>query len=112
MERNYKYEYICESNGNIRATINRLKDLGYKYIVKATDKWLSGWSGTVTENKKHIHLIACYDVKELNAILADVNGDNTFNYVDWNYINNYSNIYAWTRGKSYTIRNDWTRAFK
>ena len=108
MERNYKYEYICESNGNIRATINRLKDLGYKYIVKATDKWC----GTVTENKKHIHLIACYDVKELNAILADVNGDNTFNYVDWNYINNYSNIYAWTRGKSYTIRNDWTRAFK
>ena len=94
MKRNYKYEYICESNGDLRANINRLKELGYKYIVKATDKWLSN-----------------YDNYELDKILADVNGDNSFNYVDWNYINNYSNIYGWTRGKSYTVRNDWTRAF-
>ena len=109
MKRNYKYEYICESNGDLRANINRLKELGYKYIVKATDKWLSNWGGA--ENRKHIQLIACYDLNELNAILADVRGDRTFNYVDWNYINNYSNIYGWTRGKSYTVRNDWTRAF-
>ena len=112
MKRNYKYEYICESNGDLRANINRLKELGYKYIVKATDKWLSGWSGTITENKKHIQLIACYDEQEKEAILRDVRADKTFNYIDWNYINNYSNIYGWTRGKSYTIRNDWTRAFK
>lgn len=111
MKRNYKYEYICESNGDLRANINRLKELGYKYIVKATDKWLSGWSGTITENRKHIQLIACYDEQEKEAILRDVRGDNSFNYVDWNYINNYSSIYGWTRGKSYTIRNDWTRAF-
>ena len=91
MKRNYKYEYICESNGDLRANINRLKELGYKYIVKATDKWLSNWGGA--ENRKHIQLIACYDVNELNAILADVRGDNSFNYVDWNYINNYSNIF-------------------
>ena len=109
MERNYKYEYICENNGDLRTVINKLKDLGYKYIVKATDKWLSGWGGA--ENTKHIHLIACHDNYELNRILADVRGDKTFNYIDWNYINNYSNIYGWTRGKSYTVRNDWTRAF-
>ena len=71
MKRNYKYEYICESNGDLRANINRLKELGYKYIVKATDKWLSGWSGTITENRKHIQLIACYDNYELDKILAD-----------------------------------------
>ena len=111
MKRNYKYEYLCESNGDLREAIKKLQDLGYKYIVKATDKWLSGWSGTVTENKKHIQLIVAYNVDELNKILADVKSDNTFNYIDWNYINNYSNIYGWTRGKSYTVRNDWTRAF-
>lgn len=110
MERNYKYEYICESNGDLKANINRLKDLGYKYIVKATDKMLSGWGGS--ENRKHIQLIACYDEFEKSKILHDVRTDNTFNYVDWNYMSNYKSIYGWTRGKSYTIRNDWTRAFK
>ena len=109
MKRNYKYEYICENNGDLRATIKKLQDLGYKYIVKATDKYLSGWGGA--ENKKHIQLIACYDSYELDKILQDVKNDKTFNYVDWNYISNYNNIYAWTRGKSYTVRNDWTRAF-
>lgn len=105
-----KKEYVCVSNENLKATVSKLKDMGYKYIVKACDKWLSGWGGA--ENKKHVQLIACYDNSELNAILRDVKNDNSFNYVDWNYISNYSSIYGWTRGKSFTIRNDWTRAFK
>lgn len=104
MKRNYKYEYICESNGDLRANINRLKELGYKYIVKATDKCLSGWGGA--NNRKHIQLIVCYDEREKDAILRDVRGDKTFNYVDWNYIDNYSNIYGWTRGKSYNERGE------
>ena len=111
MKRNYKYEYICETNGDLRTAINKLKDLGYKYIVKATDKMLSYCRYTITENRKHIELIACYDDKELDAILRDVKGDKTLNYIDWNYIDNYNSIYAWTRRKSYTVRNDWTRAF-
>lgn len=109
MKRDYKYEYLCESNGDLRKAIKKLQDLGYKYIVKATDKWLSNWGGA--ENKKHIQLIACYDSNELDAIKRDVERDNSFNYIDWNYISNYSAIYNWTRGKSYTVRNDWTRAF-
>ena len=109
MKRDYKYEYVYENNENLKQAIKKLQDLGYKYIVKANDKMLGGWGGA--ENKKHIHLIAAYDSNELDAILRDVRGDNSFNYIDWNYINNYSNIYGWTRGKSYTVRNDWTRAF-
>lgn len=109
MKRNYKYEYICESNGDLREAINKLRELGYKYIVKATDKCLSGWGSA--ENRKHIQLIACYDDKELYAIERDVLKDKSFNYIDWNYISNYKAIYNWTRGKSYTVRNDWTRAF-
>ena len=103
-------EYVCRTNENLKENINILKEMGYKYIVKACDKWLSGWGGA--ENKKHVQLIACKDNKELDAILKDVRNDNTFNYIDWNYISNYSNIYGWTRGKSWTLRNDWSRAFK
>lgn len=109
MKRDYKYEYVYENNENLKQAVKKLQDLGYKYIVKATDKMLSYWGGA--ENKKHIHLIAAYDSNELDAILRDVRGDKTFNYIDWNYLSNYSSIYAWTRGKSFTIRNDWTRAF-
>lgn len=105
-----KKEYVCVNNADLKKTVNKLKEMGYKYIVKATDKWLSGWGGA--ENKKHVQLIACYDNKELDAILKDVRNDNTFNYIDWNYMSNYSSIYGWTRGKSWTLRNDWTRAFK
>lgn len=101
--------YVC-SNDNLKENVNKLKEAGYKYIVKACDKWLSGWG--CAENKKHVQLIACKDNIELDKILKDVRNDNTFNYIDWNYISNYSSIYGWTRGKSYTIRNDWTRAFK
>lgn len=100
---------IIRSNENLKECIEELKAMGYKYVVKACDKWLSGWGRA--ENKKHIHIIACYDVKELNAVKRDVQSDNSFNYIDWNYINNYSSIYNWTRGKSYTVRNDWRRAF-
>ena len=109
MKRSYKYEYLCESNGDLKQAVKKLQDLGYKYIVKATDKMFSYWGGA--KGRKHIELIAAYDSNELNKILADVKGDKTFNYIDWNYIENYSSIYGWTRGKSYTVRNDWERAF-
>lgn len=104
-------EEICITNEKLKETVDKLKKMGYKYIVKANDKML-GNCAYVTENKKHIQLIACYDTEELNAIKRDVENDDTFNYIDWNYINNYKSIYNWTKDKSFTIRNDWARAFK
>ena len=40
-----KKEYVCVNNADLKKTVNKLKEMGYKYIVKATDKWLSGWGG-------------------------------------------------------------------
>ena len=102
-------EYICVTNEKLKDTVNKLKDMGYQYIVKANDKMLGYWGQA--ERRKHIHLIACYDVKEFNAVKRDVENDDSFNYIGWNYINNYTAIYNWTKGKSFTIRNDWARAF-
>lgn len=102
--------YVCESNGNLRKNIELLKENGYTYIIKCVDKRLSGWGGAT--GKKHIQLIACKDASELTAVLSDVENDKSFNYVDWNYIQNYKSIYNWTKNKSYTIRNDWTRYIK
>ena len=59
----------------------------------------------------HVQLIACRTSEELELIKRDLYNDNTMSYVDWNCIDNYNNIYNWTRGKTFTIRNDWTRAF-
>lgn len=102
--------YIYENNGDIKEAIKILKEHGYNYIVKACDKWLSGWGGA--ENRKHLQLIACKTREELHLILQDLENDKSFNYIDWNRIDNYKSIYNWTRGKSYTIRNEWARAFK
>ena len=99
---------ICESE-NLKENFEKLKKLGYKFIVKANDKWLGGsfnpW------NKKHVQLIACKTHEEKNVILNDLYNDKTFNYIDWQYIENYKSIYNYTRNKTYTIRNDWTRCF-
>lgn len=74
-----RFEYICESD-NLKENLKSLKDMGYKYIVKANDIWLGGTYSPY--NRKHIQLIACYDVKELNIVLDDIRRDNTFNYVN------------------------------
>ena len=97
--------YICESNKNLKENIKILQENGYKYIIKACDKFLSGWGGA--ENKKHIQLIACKTDEELYRIKNRLYEDKSFNYIDWNIIDNYNSIYNWVRNKSYTIRNDW-----
>lgn len=99
---------ICE-NENLKKNIEELKANGYKYVVKAKDNWLSGWG--VSGRGGHVHIIACRTFEELETIKRDLYNDTSMSYVDWNYISNYKNIYGWTRGKSFTIRNDWTRAF-
>ena len=99
---------ICECNNGLH--LKELQDMGYKYIVKGVDKFLSGWGGA--SGKKHLQLIACKTIEEREKIYKDLLNDNTFTYVNWYYINDLQGIYNTTRGKSWTLRNDWTRAFK
>lgn len=98
---------IIRANENLKENLKRLEGMGYKYILKANDKFLTGWGRA--ENKKHLQLIACVDRVELEEIKNDLEKDPTFNYINWENIKNINNIYNWTRGKTYTIRNDWTR---
>lgn len=100
---------ICKNNCNINETLKELKELGYKYIIKASDKFLSGWG--YANNKKHIQLIACKTIEEKETILHDLYNDKSFNYINWYSIDDIREIKAIARNKSYTIRNDWTRCF-
>ena len=95
-------------NENLQENLKKLQELGYKYIVKAQDKFLSDWGNS--ENKKHVQLIACQTYDELETIKRDLYNDNTMSYINWWLINDKAIINA-TRNKSYTIRNDWTRCF-
>ena len=104
-----KNKRICENNCDITKTLKELKELGYNYIIKATDKFLSDW-GYAT-NKIHIQLIACKTIEEKDTILHYVYSDKSFNYINWYYIDDIKQIKAIARNKSYTIRNDWTRGF-
>lgn len=90
-----------ELTKNLKLAINQ----GYKFAIKAQDKFLS-------ENKKHLQLILCKNEKEKDLILKDLYNDSTFIYVNWYYINDLQRIYNTSRGKTWTLRNDWTRAFK
>jgi len=97
------------SNEDLTKNLNELKEMGYKFIVKANDKFLSGWGNSARGG--HVQLIACKTYDELETIKNDLYRDNSFNYVNWDYISNKSAIYGYIRNKSYTIRNDWTRCF-
>lgn len=100
---------ICENNCDITKTLKEFKELGYNYIIKANDKFLSDW-GLATD-KRHIQLIACKTIEEKDTILHDLYNDKFFSYINWYYIEDIKQIKAICRNKSYTIRNDWTRAF-
>ena len=104
-----KNKRIYRVNSDIATTLKELKELGYNYIIKANDKALSDWG--YAENKRHIQLIACKTIEEKDMILHYVYSDNTFNYINWYYIDDIKQIKAIARNKSYTIRNDWTRGF-
>lgn len=99
---------ICE-NDSIGYYLNELIMNGYVYIVKAQDKFLSGWG--VAKNKKAIQLIACKTPQERETILQDLRNDKTMAYVNWYSIHDRKGIYNTIRNKTYTIRNDWTRCF-
>ena len=102
-----KYNYIY-SECNLKENLQELKDMGYQYIVKAQDKFLSGWGSS--RNSKHIQLIACYDTYEKEIVLRDLYSDDFMNYVNWYKIDDYKGIYNATYNKTFTIRNDWSRA--
>ena len=104
-----KNRIIYRVNSDIATTLKELKELGYNYIIKANDKALSDWG--LATNKIHIQLIACKTIEEKDMILHYVYSDKSFNYINWYYIDDIKQIKAIARGKSYTIRNDWTRGF-
>lgn len=104
-----KNKRIYILDGNIDKTLKELKELGYNYIIKANDKFLSYW-GKATD-KRHIQLIACKTTKEKDTILHDLYNDNMFNYIKCYSIDNIKQIKSVAKNKSYTIRNDWTRCF-
>lgn len=98
---------ICE-NTNLKENLKLLKDNGYKYIIKAYDKILSNWDSD--SNKKHIQLIAVKTQEERDLIINGLKHDtNEFGRIDWQYVDNYTAIKQYIIGKTYTIRNDWTR---
>ena len=103
-----KIEMFCEI-GNLKENAEKLKSMGYKYIVKANDTLLGGsfnpWG------KKHVQLIACKTTEEREIILKDLENDRYMNYITWNFIDNYKALYNYTRGKTFSIRNDWVRCF-
>ena len=101
-----KIVYICK-NDDLKENLKRLENMGYKYIVKANDIWLGGVNSPY--HKKHIQLIACYDENERQLVYKDLKNDNTLNYLNWYYINDYKNIYSAIYNKTFTIRNDWAR---
>ena len=102
-----EYKYICK-NENLKENLQELKDMGYQYIVKAQDKFLSDWGRA--SGKKHIELIACYDEKEKDIVIKDLYSDNSMNYINWYKIDDYKGICNATYNKTFTIRNDWSRA--
>lgn len=104
-----KNKTIYRVNSDIATTLKELKERGYNYIIKANDKFLSDWG--LATNKIHIQLIACKTIEEKDMILHYVYSDKSFNYINWYYIDDIREIKAIARGKSYTIRNDWTRGF-
>lgn len=99
---------ICE-NENITENLKKLQEMGYTYIVKAQDKFLSGWGSAM--NRKHIQLIACKTSEERRTITDDLEKDNSMGYINWYRIDDKQGIYNTIRNKSYTIRNDWARSF-
>ena len=101
---------VIYTNENLTKNLKLAINQGYKFIIKAQDKFLSNWG--LSKNKKHLQLILCKNEKEKDIILKDLYQDNSFKYVNWYYINDLQGIYNTTRGKTWTLRNDWARAFK
>ena len=97
-------------NDNLGYWLNSLTMDGYRYIIKAKDKFLSGWGKA--ENKPHIQLIACKNEEEKSTILKDLYKDSNFQYVTYFIIpKENSKVIKLGYKYSYTIRNDWTRCF-
>jgi hypothetical protein len=95
---------------NFNEVLEYLKENGYKYIVKAGDKFLSGWG--MSENKKHIHLIACKSAEDREKVYEFFkNNDSEFNYANWTTIDNKRALHNFMVGKTWNIatREDWTR---
>lgn len=101
---------LIYTNEDLTKNLKLANNLGYKFVIKAQDIFLSDWGKS--ERKKHLQLILCKTENEKDIILKDLYCDDTFVHINWYYINDLQGIYNTTHGKSWTLRNDWTRAFK
>ena len=87
--------------------IEYFKKIGYKYFVKANDKFLSGWGQA--ENKIHVQIILCKNMEDVNKMIKYFSNSNDFNYINYNYLE-YKAIYNCIYNKSFTILNEWVLA--
>ena len=61
-------------------------------------------------NNGHLQLIAC-DKKDMYEIIDDLKNDGYMTCINWYIIDDFKNISATTRGKTFTLRNDWVSCF-
>lgn len=99
--------HIFMTNNITKQDIDNFKKLGYKYFVKAKDKFLSGWG--VAEHKTHMQIVICKTMEDVNKMINYFDNDNYYNYVNFNYLD-YKSIYRCIYNKSFTLRNRWLLA--
>ena len=88
----------------LRQQINELNvNKEYAYVVKAKDKFLSGWGNSGRNG--HIQLVLCHDKNEVYQCLYNMDkNDSGLNYLNWYWISDIKAIGNAVSGKSYTIR--------
>lgn len=101
---------VINKDLSLRENLQNLQKEGYEYIVKATDKIMSGWGNAKGES--HYQLVACKNSVERARIEQGFNYDKEFNRVTWYSIKNeLDRIIKNYNSKSHTLwlDSDWTR---
>lgn len=101
-------KYKIVTNENLKDNLNTLKNMGYDRIIKAKDNFLTGWG--YGSNNGHLQLIAC-NKRDMYEIIDDLKNDGYMTCINWYIIDDFKNISATTRGKTFTLRNDWVNCF-
>lgn len=98
---------IYMHNSLIKEEIEECKNLGYKFFVKANDKFMPGWG--LAKDKTHIQIVLCKNIDDVNKMMNYFKNDNSFNYANFGYLD-YKTLYNCIRNKSFSIRNKWELA--
>lgn len=94
-------------NSLIKEEIEEYKNLGYKFFVKANDKFMTGWG--LAKDKNHIQIVLCKNMDDVNKMMNYFKNDSSYNYVNFGYLD-YKTLYNCTYNKSFSIRNHWELA--